>query len=77
MGYLPGTRDPLYGASPFLISDAHIWAEIYFSNSGWIPFDSSPRGNLAAGGTAASGVGTPFNAGMGDATFDAVKSAPP
>ncbi len=76
VGYLPGTRDPLSGAYQVRRRDAHTWGEIYFSNGGWIPFDSSPRGDLAAGGTAASGVGSLFNAGMGDAAFDAVKSTP-
>lgn len=56
-GYLPGSRDPLSGAYKVRESDAHAWAEIYFANAGWVPFDSSPRGELAAGGTAASGVG--------------------
>jgi len=70
VGYLPDTRNVLSGAYQERRSDAHIWAEIYFSNGGWIPFDRSP------GGGCASGVGSLFNAGMGDAAFDGVKSAP-
>ena len=76
VGYLPGSRDPLSGAYKVRRSDAHAWAEIYFAKGGWIPFDSSPRGDLAAGGTAASRVGFLFNAGVGDAAFDAARSAP-
>ena len=76
VGYLPGSRDPLSGAYKVRGSDAHAWAEIYFAKGGWIPFDSSPRGDLAAGGTAASSVGFLFKAGVGDAAFNAVKSAP-
>ena len=76
VGYLPGSRDPLSGAYRVKRSDAHAWAEIYFANGEWIPFDSSPRGDLAAGGTAATNVGFLFQPGVGDAAFDAVKSVP-
>ena len=76
VGYLPGIRDPLSGAYRVTRSDAHAWAEIYFANNGWIPFDSSPRSDLAAGGTPSQGVGFLFQAGIGDAVFGAVKSVP-
>ena len=76
VGYLPGFRDPLSGAHKVVRSDAHAWAEIYFGHGGWIPFDSSPRGNLASGGTAASNFGFRFGASLGDAAFDSVKAAP-
>ena len=76
LGYLPGSRDPLSGAYRVTRWDAHVWAEIYFADAGWVPFDSSPRSNPAAGGTPASGLGFVFQAGVGDAVFGAVKSAP-
>ena len=56
--------------------DAHAWAEVYFAENGWIPFDSSPRGELAALGRNRSNFGFLFSGGAGDAVFGAVKSVP-
>jgi transglutaminase-like putative cysteine protease len=41
-GYLPGQFDPLSGTYMVRESDRHAWAEVFFSNSGWVPFDSAP-----------------------------------
>ena len=76
VGYLPGVRDPLSGAYQVTRSDAHAWAEIYFADHGWIPFDSSPRGNIASVGAGVAKAGYFFNAGVGDTVVGAVKSAP-
>ena len=76
VGYLPGVRDPLSGAYQVRLNDAHAWAEIYFADHGWVPFDSSPRGNIASVGASVAKTGYFFNAGVGDAVVGAVKSAP-
>ena len=75
-GYLPGVRDSLSGAYKMKRSDAHAWAEIYFADHGWVPFDSSPRSNLLSGGKTSHRLGFLLQAGVGDAVFGAVKSAP-
>jgi hypothetical protein len=74
-GYLPGARDPFSGAYAVKRRDAHTWAEVYFANQGWVPFDSSPRGNLPSAVRTGSGVGLLFRSGVGDTVFGAVKSA--
>ena len=76
VGYLPGSLDPLSGAYRVRKDDAHAWAEIYFANHGWVPFDSSPRGEPARAGQGGARAEFMFNAGAGDAVFGAVKSAP-
>ena len=76
VGYLPGTRDPFSGAYKVRKDDAHAWAEIYFADHGWVPFDSSPRGDLVSQGRSGSKVGFMFQTGAGNAVFGAVKSAP-
>ena len=55
-GYLSGRFDPLSGTYVVLPMDRHAWAEVYFSTSGWVPFDGSPR--LAA---TALGEGATYN----------------
>ena len=76
VGYLPGVRDPLSGAYRVRQSDAHAWAEVYFADHGWVPFDSSPYGNAASMGARIARGGYLFNAGIGDTVVGAVKSAP-
>ena len=76
VGYLPGVRDHLSGAYKVSQRHAHAWAEVYFADHGWIPFDSSPLGELASQGMDTSSVGFLFQADVGDAVFGAVKSAP-
>lgn len=76
VGYLPGVRDHLSGAYKVRQSDAHAWAEVYFADHGWVPFDSSPRGSLASVAARGTKAGHLFNAGVGDAVVGAVKSAP-
>ncbi len=38
-GFQTGSYDPEEGAYVALQSDAHAWAEIYFVDIGWVPFD--------------------------------------
>ena len=75
VGYLPGVRDHLSGAYKVRQTDAHAWAEVYFADHGWVPFDSSPLGNLASVAVRGSRAGYFFDAGVGDAVVGAVKSA--
>ena len=42
-GYLPGEYNSMTGAHVVRLRDAHAWVEIKFRNSGWVPFDPTPR----------------------------------
>jgi protein-glutamine gamma-glutamyltransferase len=39
VGYTPGERNPLTGLFEVKASDAHAWAEVWFPDVGWLPFD--------------------------------------
>ena len=75
-GYRPGFRDPLSGALVVRESDSHAWAEIFFVDHGWVPFDSTrpPDQSLAGGGV--SPVGKLFQRGAGDKVSEAVQAVP-
>jgi len=47
-GYAPGDFNALTGMREVRVKDAHAWAEIYFGDYGWIPFDATPQGYLPA-----------------------------
>ena len=49
-GYLPGETDLLSGAYRVRREDAHAWAEIFFRDHGWVPFDGTPRPDLPDAG---------------------------
>ena len=49
-GYLPGEIDLLSGAYRVRRGDAHAWAEIFFRDHGWVPFDGTPRLDLPVPG---------------------------
>lgn len=49
-GYLPGEIDLLSGAYRVRRGDAHAWAEIFFRDHGWVPFDGTPRLDLPVHG---------------------------
>jgi transglutaminase-like putative cysteine protease len=51
-GFLEGEYNEIGGFYLVRNSDAHSWVEVYF-NGQWIPFDPSPRPELAAGAGAA------------------------
>ena len=76
LGYRPGFRDPLSGALVVRESDAHAWAEIFFVDHGWVPFDSTPPPDqsLAAGGV--SPVGKLFQRGAGNQVSEVVRAVP-
>ncbi|MBI2965050.1 MAG: hypothetical protein HYY34_02470 [Chloroflexi bacterium] len=42
-GYMPGDYSPLSGANTVTGKEAHVWAEVHFDKSGWVPFDPAPR----------------------------------
>jgi protein-glutamine gamma-glutamyltransferase len=41
-GYTAGQFNPITGYFEVRSSDAHGWAEVYFPNQGWVPFDPTP-----------------------------------
>ena len=60
--------------------DAHAWAEVYFRNHGWVPFDGTRRSESYAGGGAARGQLTGlkylFESSVGDDLIRAAAMAP-
>ena len=75
VGYLPGIRDPLSGAFKVSQSDAHAWAEVYFADHGWVPFDSAPLRASAITSRSNLGAGRWIWGGAGDRVFGSVKPA--
>ena len=80
-GYLPGQFDPLSGTYMVRASDQHAWAEVFFSDSGWVPFDSAPRPSTAGfgeGGTFFDSppVGAIFSANLSEDIYSSVRSSP-
>ncbi len=49
VGYLPGRYDALSGTYTVRAGDAHTWVEVNFEIAGWVPFDPTPRPELANG----------------------------
>jgi hypothetical protein len=76
VGYLPGSRDPLSGTYMVRERDAHAWAEVYFAQHGWVPFDSAPRAGLPLAGRGGSGAARLFRSGVGDQAFQSAREAP-
>ncbi|CAN5752679.1 hypothetical protein BH23ACT2_BH23ACT2_00440 [soil metagenome] len=54
-GFVPSERDPVTGIYVVRAEDAHAWAEIWFPEVGWVPFDPTadvpPAGADQAGRT--------------------------
>ena len=79
-GYLPGQRDPLSGAYQVRREDAHAWAEVYFREHGWVPFDGTHRGDpYAAGGAPGgqlAGLKYLFESSVGDDLLRAAVAGP-
>ncbi|MCB1029726.1 MAG: transglutaminase domain-containing protein [Acidimicrobiales bacterium] len=46
-GYVPGERDPLTGRWIVRAKQAHAWAEVWFPELGWVPFDPTADVPLA------------------------------
>lgn len=47
-GFVPGERDRVTGAYVVRARDAHAWAEVWFPELGWVPFDPTADVPLAA-----------------------------
>ena len=47
-GFVPGERDRVTGAYVVRARDAHAWAEVWFPEVGWVPFDPTADVPLAA-----------------------------
>ena len=76
VGYLPGVRDPLTGTYRVRESDRHAWAEVRFSQSGWVPFDGAPRNNQSLGQRPMAGLTSWLSAGVGEEVFETLKGGP-
>jgi transglutaminase-like putative cysteine protease len=46
-GYVPGDRDAVTGQFTVRQRDAHAWAEVWFPEVGWVPFDPTADVSLA------------------------------
>ncbi|WP_421120883.1 transglutaminaseTgpA domain-containing protein [Aquihabitans daechungensis] len=46
-GYVPGDQDPVTGQFTVRQRDAHAWAEVWFPEVGWVPFDPTADVPLA------------------------------
>ena len=49
VGYLPGRYDAMSGTYTVRAGDAHAWVEVNFAAHSWVPFDPTPRPELAGG----------------------------
>ncbi len=80
VGYLPGDRDPLSGAYAVRGKHVHSWAEIFFQEHGWVPFDAAPRPDLdmaaLAGGSQLGGLTNLFQSSLGDELLSRAMAAP-
>lgn len=47
-GFVPGERDPVTGTYVVRAREAHAWAEVWFPEVGWVPFDPTADVPLAA-----------------------------
>ena len=54
-GYAPGERDGTNGRFVVRERDAHAWAEVWFPEVGWVPFDPTARVPFAGDAEARSG----------------------
>jgi transglutaminase-like putative cysteine protease len=80
-GYLPGDYNPLSGANTVTGKEAHVWAEVHFDKSGWVPFDTAPRKDLPSVTTTvrpapAGGLGFLLDHRFGDNMAQAATRAP-
>ena len=76
VGYRPGFRDPLSGAMVVRESDFHAWAEVFFVDHGWVPFDSTPPPDQSLAGGGVSPVGKLFQRSAGGQISDMVMAVP-
>ena len=76
VGYLPGFKDPLTGTYQVRESDRHAWAEVRFSQSGWVPFDGAPRNDQFFGQRPVAGVTSWITSGAGEGALATLKGGP-
>ena len=51
IGYLPDPKNTKKEGTQLLLeSDRHAWAELYFENIGWVPFDATEGAQVVPGG---------------------------
>ncbi len=79
-GYLPGKYNAYSGASTVTQEDAHAWAEVWFRETGWVPFDPSSRPDIPVpsdmGEAPATGFGYLLEHRVGDQLASAAGKAP-
>jgi hypothetical protein len=78
-GYLPGEYNALSGANKITEADRHAWAEINFTDAGWVPFDAAPRPDLPVLSDDAvppSGLGKLLDLRLGDTIASGATHAP-
>lgn len=56
-GFVPDERDPVTGTYVVRARDAHAWAEVWFPEVGWVPFDPTADVPLASADQAAPSWG--------------------
>ena len=56
-GYVPGELDRVTGTFTVRERDAHAWAEVWFPEVGWVPFDPTAKVPLAGEDTAEVSIG--------------------
>lgn len=56
-GYVPGDRDAVTGQFTVRQRDAHAWAEVWFPEVGWVPFDPTADVPLAGDDASAPTIG--------------------
>lgn len=63
VGYLPDVKNLNSSGTQLLLeSDRHAWAELYFENIGWVPFDATEGAVVVPGGGRKDYKPTDFNA---------------
>ncbi|MCZ7526207.1 MAG: DUF3488 and transglutaminase-like domain-containing protein [Acidimicrobiia bacterium] len=69
IGFTSGTYDPAHDVFRVTNHEAHVWAEVYITNLGWVPFEPTPASDLPGGTPTGSLEPLPEPAGArGDAT---------
>jgi transglutaminase-like putative cysteine protease len=62
IGYLPDHNNKNSQGTQLLIeSDRHAWAELYFENIGWVPFDATEGAEVVPGGGRKDNKPTDYN----------------
>ncbi len=79
-GFLPGRFNPYSGAAEIKDTDLHAWAEVLFSEAGWVPFDASSRPDLPSPSSLEtpppSGLSSLLDRRLGDNLASALSNSP-